>query len=240
MELANPVRVDTPGCDRVDGDSQRSDLARERLGPADDAGSDDVRKHEVLDRLAHRAGCDVHDPPASALLEIRQAQTRQANDGDEKESYGLFHPFGVECSRRCPGWPTGVVHEDVDTAIGLHRRLDQQLEVARNRDVAGDGGGADPFGLALEQLPAPREHHDVRSFLPERFRDAQAHPGGRPADDGRAACQPEIHAYLLFSTPTTSRTAEADARSIFFSSALRRSFTISSTPAAPSLTGTPM
>ena len=178
--------------------------------------------------------------PAPALLEIRQAQTRQANDGDEKESYGLFHLFGVERSRRRAGWPTGVVHEDVDTAIGLHRCFDQQLEVARARDVAGDRGRADPFGLALQQLPAPREHHDVRSFLPERFRDAQAHPGGRPADDRGPACQSEIHYDLLFSTPTTSRTAAADARSIFFSSALSLSFTISSTPAVPSLTGTPM
>ena len=43
--------------------------------------------------------------------------------------------------------------------------------------------------------------------------------------------------YFLFRTPTTSRTAAADARSIFFSSAVSRSFTISSTPFAPSFTG---
>ena len=41
-------------------------------------------------------------------------------------------------------------------------------------------------------------------------------------------------------TPTTSRTAAAEARSIFFSSAVSLSRTISSTPAAPSTTGTPM
>ena len=45
---------------------------------------------------------------------------------------------------------------------------------------------------------------------------------------------------VVVSTPTTSRTAAAEARSIFFSSAVSFSFTISSTPAAPRRTGTPM
>ena len=103
-----------------------------------------------------------------------------------------------------------------------------------------DCGPADPLRLALEQLLAPREHHDVRAFLPERLCDAEAHPGRRSADDRRSAGKSEIHYDLLFSTPTTSRTAAADARSIFFSSAVSLSFTISSTPAVPSLTGTPM
>ncbi len=57
--------------------------------------------------------------------------------------------------------------------IGLDRCFDQRSRSARARDVAGDRGRADPFGLALEQLPAPREHHDVRAFLPERLRDAR-------------------------------------------------------------------
>ncbi len=47
-------------------------------------------------------------------------------------------------------------------------------------------------------------------------------------------------AYRCVNTPTTSRTAAAEVFSILFSSALSLSLTISSTPAAPSLTGTPM
>ena len=65
-------------------------------------------------------------------------------------------------------------------------------------------------------------------------------PRGRAADDRGPAAETEIHRYFRFRTPTTSRTAAADVRSIFFSSAVSRSFTISSTPPAPSFTGTPM
>ena len=45
---------------------------------------------------------------------------------------------------------------------------------------------------------------------------------------------------VVVSTSTTSRTAAVEARSIFFSSAVSLRRTISSTPAAPSRTGTPM
>src|SRR5262245_60092319 len=58
--------------------------------------------------------------------------------------------------------------------------------------------------------------------------------------EGRGDAPLSLWPYLWVSTPTTSRTAAADSRTARRSSADRRSFTISSMPAAPSFTGTPM
>ena len=90
-------------------------------------------------------------------------------------------------------------------------------------------GGSSGMGLAVAEALAA-----------ERPRDAEAHPRRCAADDRRPAAETEIHPYFFFRTPTTSRTAAAEARSIFFSSAFSLSLTISSIPPAPSRTGTPM
>src|SRR5207302_10175599 len=69
-------------------------------------------------------------------------------------------------------------------------------------------------------------------------RDREAHPGGGAAADRGPACEPEVQASV--STPTTSRTASAEAASADCSSSVSSSSMISSTPPVPSLTGTPM
>ena len=61
VDLADPLGVDAPRGDRVDGDPLRAELARERLRPPDHAGTDGVREREVVDRLAHGARGDVDD-----------------------------------------------------------------------------------------------------------------------------------------------------------------------------------
>ena len=48
--VREPLGLDLSGGDRVDGDLHRTDLARERLRPADHARADGVREHEVVDR----------------------------------------------------------------------------------------------------------------------------------------------------------------------------------------------
>ena len=127
-------------------------------------------------------------------------------------------------------------------AVQIDRRLDQSLQVSRHCHVAGDGEPTETLRLPLERFGASREQHDVRALLGERFRDSTAYPRGRSADDGRPALQVEIHALYFFlpRTATTSRTAAAEVRNIFRSSAVSLSVTTSSTPPAPSLTGTPM
>ena len=76
---------------------------------------------------------------------------------------------------------------------GLDRPLDEPLEVSWHRDVAADGEGAQPVGLALEHVAPAREHRDVRAFLGQGFGDAEPDAGRRAADDRRPSLEPEIH-----------------------------------------------
>ena len=203
-------------------------------------GRIDVREREVVDRLANGARRDVDDAAGRASLEVRKAEARQPDDRDEQELHRGLHLLGVELGGGRTRRAARVVDEDVDASVRVDGRLHEPLEVVGARHVADDGEAADPLGLALDELAAAREQDDVRALAGERLGDAEPDARRRAADDGRAAGEPEIHRYFFFRTPTTSRTAAADARSILFSSAVRRSFTISSTPPAPSLTGTPM
>ena len=75
----------------------------------------------------------------------------------------------------------------------LDRRLDEALEVLRDRQVALDGERADPLRLALEHVAAPREHRDVGPFGGERLRDGEPHARRGTADDGRAPGKSELH-----------------------------------------------
>ena len=87
----------------------------------------------------------------------------------------------------------GVVDDRVDAAERLDRPLDEPLEVAGDGDVAADGEGAQPVGLALEHVAPPCEHRDVRAFLGQGFGDAEPDAGGCAADDRRPSFEPEIH-----------------------------------------------
>src|SRR4029077_258873 len=64
------------GCDRVDRNPVRADLAGKRLRPADHARAHRVRQREVVERLAHRARPDVDDPSVAAAAEVGEAELR--------------------------------------------------------------------------------------------------------------------------------------------------------------------
>src|SRR5439155_21139507 len=178
-----------------------------------------------------------------AALEVRQAQVRQPNGRDEQEPDGGLDRLLVELERACARRAARVVDQNVDAAVRLDRHRDDPLRVERRRYVARDCERAQPIGLTLEHVLAPREHDDVRALLDQRFGDAEADSRRGAADDRRAPLQAEVHRFLPYfflSTPTTSRTAAADSFSQRFSSAVSLSLTISSTPPAPSFAGTPM
>ncbi len=184
---------------------------------------------------------DVDDPARRAALEMGEAEAGEAHDRDEQQLDG-----GLDLRRRrARSRPRAAARPSCSRGCRRRRTRRRPSATRRSRSSAlvtspATASAADPLGLALEELLAPREHDDVRALARERLGDAEADARGRAADDRRPAAESEIHRYFFFRTPTTSRTAAADARSIFFSSAVSRSFTISSTPAAPSLTGTPM
>ena len=121
---------------------------------------------------------------------MRAAEVRQSDRREEQQFDRGLDGSRVEVDGRAPRRAAAVVHEDVDAAEGLERALDEALEVARVRQVAADGEGADPLGLALEDVAAAREHRDVRALVGERLRGCEAHPGRRAADDRRAPTKP--------------------------------------------------
>ena len=120
---------------------------------------------------------------------MRQAEVRQADGREEQELDRRLDGVGLEAEGRCAGRAAAVVDEDVDPAEGLERPLHDALEVARIRQVAAHGEGADPLGLALEHVAAAGEHRHMRAFFGERFGDREPHPGRRAADDRRPVAQ---------------------------------------------------
>ena len=90
--------------------------------------------------------------------------------GGEQQRHGLLDELGRELGRRCPLGAAAVEDEHVQAAEGAHRRLDEALEVLRDREVALDGERAEPLRLALEHVAAPREHRDVGPFGGEGLR----------------------------------------------------------------------
>jgi len=75
--MREAVGVDAARRDAVDGDSLRAELVRQLLQPAGETGAEEVRQREVLRRLLRGERRDRDDPPAVALLEVRQAEPDQ-------------------------------------------------------------------------------------------------------------------------------------------------------------------
>ena len=193
VHLPQPLGVDPARGDRVHGDPLRPELARQRLQPADDTRPHRVREGEVRERLPHRRGLDRDDASAAALTEMGQAPADQRHVRGEEERDGLLDRLRRHRRRRPGRRPAPVQHEHVEAAERPHRRLHEPLEVLRDREVALDGERADPLRLALEELPAAREHGHVRPLGGEGLGDREPHPGGGAADDRRAPCEPEVH-----------------------------------------------
>ena len=113
--------------------------------------------------------------------------------GGEHERHGLLDDLGRQLGRRARLGAAAVQDEHVEAAERAHRRLDEALEVLRDRQVALDGERAEPLRLALEHVSAPREHRDVRPFGGERLRGREAHARRGAADDCRAPGESQLH-----------------------------------------------
>ncbi len=182
---------------------------------------------------------DVDDAPGRAPLEVAEGRGRS---GARPRRAGAGRPLRPASASSSGGGRSRraarVVHEDVDAAVGVDGCL---RRAARGRPaLVTSPATARPPIRSASRSRSSRRRANMTTFAPSPASDSampRPMPGGRAADDRRAAARARDPRYFLFRTPTTSRTAAADARSIFFSSAVRRSFTISSTPAAPSFTG---
>src|SRR5205085_7158153 len=125
-----------------------------------------------------------------ASLEVRQAEVREADRGEEEELDRALDLLVDDAGGRAWRWPAAVVDEDVDPAERADRLLDEPVEVAGDRDVADDGERPEPLGLSLEHRAPPREHRDVRTLRRERLGDCESHARRRPADDRGATAEP--------------------------------------------------
>ncbi len=145
----------------------------------------------------------------------------------------------------------GFAGADFEAAVARAARTAAEAEQRRRARPAQPADRLDPATDRVDrqqpQRPTPartprrphprRPAHPSHRTHPRPLRRHQPQPTPRPP-------QPRTHRLrrltALFKTATTSRTAPAESFSIFFSAAESFSFTISSMPALPSLTGTPM
>ena len=196
----------------------------------------------------------------------RQRPTRRTC-GTSRSSTAAVTGSGVTSGRGAGRRAAAVQHEDVDPAERLDGR---RRRGARDRRAAvrSPGTASAPIRAASRSTTsrAAREHRHVRALGGERLGDREPHALRGAEHDRAPSVKAEIHrpgsvpgrtVQDVQSRRLSSRrpcagaqtslqhaddlaTAAAEALSIRFSSAESCSFTISSTPPAPSLTGTPM
>ena len=118
----------------------------------------------------------------------------EADRREQQELDGALDGLVGELERGRSGRPAAVVDEDVDSAEGLERLLDESLEVLRVREVAADRQRGEALRLARELVAAAREHGDVGALGGERLCDREPHPGGGAADDRGSSFEAEVHA----------------------------------------------
>ena len=138
-------------------------------------------------------GRDREDAAGRALLQLRQAEVHEANEGLEHQLERLLERVRCHVRAAARRRATGVPDEDIQAAERLERLRDGALEIARERHVAADGERADPVRLALEHVAPAGEHRDVRALGRERLGGGEAQAGRGAADECRPAFQSQVH-----------------------------------------------
>ena len=106
---------------------------------------------------------------------MRQAEADEPDVGEEEQFDRGGDRLGRDLRRRAGRRPPAVQHDDVDPAERSDGRRDQAVEVDGPGQVAGDGQGADPCRLALDDVRAAREHRHVRTLRDEPLGDRETH-----------------------------------------------------------------
>ena len=193
---AQPIGIERPRQQAIDGDVGDHGLARKAGDKAGEAGARAVGQSKHLDRRLHRGGSDVDD---AAELARHHAVHRRLDQLDRRQHVGVERldpvvagPVAEIARRRA----AGVVDQDIRVRAGLQRGL----AAGRRGDVAGDfrhrdarTGFAYFSGGFRQRLGAARGDGDMHAFGGERHRAGASEPLAGCAYDGAAAFDPKIH-----------------------------------------------
>ena len=127
------------------------------------------------------------------------------------------HPFGRQILGPHDEVPGGIVHQHVDAAEPLDRRLHQRVHLFGRADVGRLGGGTaagaldqrDRLGQRLR--PPPRDH-DRRAQPAELDRHRPAHPAASAGDDGDLSLERSLSQHPILLPRAGSRVRRAPPR----------------------------
>ena len=195
---AQPVGVERPRQQVVDGDVVPDGLTRDPGDEAGQPGARTVRQAQRRDRRLDRDRGDVDDAAEAAvdhavdgrLDELDRGQHVGAERGD---------PVLAPPVPEIPGRRTARV---VDQNVGLWARGEHGGPAFLGRDVGGDGGdrytgrGPDFVGGGLQRIAVTGIDDHIHPFLRQRHGAAPAEALARGADNRLFVSQSQVHGAL--------------------------------------------
>ena len=195
---AQPVGVERPGQQAVDGDAVAHRDARHAGHEAGQAGARAVAQPQDVDRRLHRARGDVHDTAEAAF---HHAVDRRLDEFDRRQHVGVDRldpgvavPVAEIAGRRA----AGIVDDDVGLGTGGQHLPASVIgrDVDRNGRHLDAGLLADLLGGRLELALGARVDHEIDAFVRQRHGTALAQALAGRAHDRLAAPDAHIHRSL--------------------------------------------
>ena len=164
---------------------------------------------QVWYRIVDRAGEDVDDAPAAALLQVRNPLTTHPPEEDERPLHRRLPLLLGGGGRAGQGRAAGVVDQHVDAAELLQRRRNQTGDAFQPVQVSGIGqhlaasGFPDLICSLLQVGRGAAANDDLRALLGQHLRAGPPQPLAGSADDCNLVLQAQIHCNVLI--PPRSR-----------------------------------
>src|SRR5215475_13729254 len=189
--------VDAAWRDRVDGDPEFADLARQALGPGVDCG---LGTEGAVDAFGLRLAGDVDDAPPLARHHRLEQGVGELALARKVERHGLVPLLfcGIDFEGAAA---TRVVDQDLDGAQTIDGRLDDARgsplshQVLRDEERLSAPGRADLACQLREQVFPPRHESQLHALPRQRMRDAATDADACARDQRRLALQHEFHVH---------------------------------------------
>jgi hypothetical protein len=150
-----------------------------------------------VDRMAHHARRDVHDPAEAALGHAVEHPSQHRRRRAQVALDRLGPVLVAEALELAGRGTARVVHQDVGCGAGGQQRgaVLGTGDVARHRGHRDLVLGAELLGGLLERAGGAGVQHQRHTLGRQRLGAGAAQSLAGRADDGRSALQPEIHAF---------------------------------------------